>query len=32
MRNDNTSVEYLCEDIRDMFAEINGESKGGDTE
>ena len=28
MRNDNTSVEYLCEDIRDMFAEINGESVG----
>ena len=28
MRNDNTSVEYLCEDIRDMLAEINGKSEG----
>lgn len=26
MRNDNTNIKYLCEDIRDMFAEINGES------
>lgn len=28
MKNDNTSIEYLCEDIRDIFAELNGESKG----
>ncbi len=27
MKNDNTSIESLCEDIRDMFAEINGESE-----
>lgn len=30
MRNDNTSIKYLCEDIRDMFAEISGESEGAD--
>ncbi len=28
MRNDNTSIESLCEDIRDMFADIGGESEG----
>lgn len=30
MKNDNTSIEYLCEDIRDMFAEISGGSEGSD--
>ena len=30
MKNDNTSIESLCEDIRDMFADIGGESGGGD--
>ena len=28
MRNDNTSIESLCEDIRDMFAGIDVESEG----
>lgn len=27
MRNDNTSVEALCEDIRDMLAELDEESE-----
>ena len=30
MKNDNTSIESLCEDIRDMFAGIDGESEGSD--
>ena len=27
MRNDNTNVTSLCADIKDMFAEITGESE-----
>lgn len=27
MRNDNTNIEVLCEDIRDTLAEIRGESE-----
>ena len=30
MRNDNTSVESLCADIVDTFAEISGESEDTD--
>lgn len=30
MKNDNTSIEALCEDIRDMLAGIDGESEGSD--
>ncbi len=28
MKNDNTSIESLCEDIRDVFAELDGEREG----
>ena len=30
MKNDNTSIESLCEDIKDMLADIDGESEGSD--